>query len=89
MNYPLDEIEGLLAKLRDERTRATDAGRDPELPFETLVIPNVMPSRDLYADLEGQGVTSTIALAWPVGDPAFAALDAKVDAMRAFADAFF
>jgi probable F420-dependent oxidoreductase len=89
MNYALDEISVLLANLRDERKRAVDAGRDPDLPFETLVIANAMPTRELYADLESQGVTSTIALAWPVGDPAFASLGAKRDAMHAFASAFF
>jgi hypothetical protein len=48
-----------------------------------------MPSRQLDADLEGKGVTSTIAVAWPFGDRAFASLEAKRNAMAAFADARF
>jgi probable F420-dependent oxidoreductase len=89
MNYGLDEISMLLANLREERKRALEAGRDPDLPFETLVIANAMPTRELYADLESQGVTSTLALAWPVGDPAFGSFDAKRDAMQAFASTYF
>ena len=88
MNYGLDEIEVLLAKLRDERRRHVETvggnGRD----FETLVIANALPDRGLYANLEEQGVTSTVCLAWPAGDPAFAQLDAKRAAMEAFASAF-
>jgi alkanesulfonate monooxygenase SsuD/methylene tetrahydromethanopterin reductase-like flavin-dependent oxidoreductase (luciferase family) len=32
--------------------------------------------------------TSTMALAWPVGDPAFASFDAKHDALHAYAAQF-
>lgn len=87
MNYGLDEIDALLAKLAVERARVADAsGR--ERPAETLVIANALPSRGLNDDLEAKGVTSTIALAWPVGDPAFASLDAKRDAIAAYASQF-
>ena len=64
--------------------RAADE-RGDDAPFETMVIPNAMPSRELHADMEAKGVTSTIALAWPVGDPAYASLDAKREAMAAYA----
>jgi probable F420-dependent oxidoreductase len=84
MNYPLDEIDMLLAKLAEARKRADDELGSAR-PFETMVIPNAMPSRELDAELESKGVTSTIALAWPVGDPAFASLDAKRDAMASYA----
>jgi probable F420-dependent oxidoreductase len=88
MNYPLDEIDGLLAKLAEERKRVADeTGREPG--GETMVIPNAMPSRELDDELASKGVTSTIALAWPVGDPAFASLDAKREAMAAYAAARF
>jgi hypothetical protein len=49
----------------------------------------VMPDRGLYAKLADQGVDSTVCLPWPVGDPAFAGLDAKRSAMEAFASAYF
>jgi probable F420-dependent oxidoreductase len=84
MNYPLDEIDVLLAELAEARKLA-DEELGADRPFETMVIPNAMPSRELDAELEGKGVTSTIALAWPVGDPAFASLDAKREAMAAYA----
>jgi hypothetical protein len=64
VNYPLEEVDGLLAKLADERNRVPDdTGR--EVDGKTMVVPNAMPSRQLDADLEGKGVTSTIAVAWP------------------------
>lgn len=88
MNYPLDEIDVLLGKLADERKRVADE-KGGDRPFETMVIPNALPSRELDAELEGKGVTSTIALAWPVGDPAFASLDAKRDAMATYASERF
>jgi probable F420-dependent oxidoreductase len=88
MNYPLDEIDVLLGKLAEARKRA-DEELGSDRPFETMVIPNAMPSRELDAELEAKGVTSTIALAWPVGDPAFASLDAKRDAMVAYAEQRF
>jgi probable F420-dependent oxidoreductase len=88
MNYPLDEIDVLLAKLADERKRVADETGD-DRPFETMVIPNALPSRELDAELAGKGVTSTIALAWPVGDPAYASLEAKRDAMAAYASERF
>ncbi|HEX7095592.1 MAG TPA: TIGR03619 family F420-dependent LLM class oxidoreductase [Acidimicrobiales bacterium] len=88
MNYDLDEIQVLLAKLREERKRVLDERGDDGRPFETLVIPNAMPTPELHAELEAQGVTSTIAVVWPQGDAAFATLDAKRAAMEAFADKF-
>jgi alkanesulfonate monooxygenase SsuD/methylene tetrahydromethanopterin reductase-like flavin-dependent oxidoreductase (luciferase family) len=87
MNYGLDEIPGLLSQLADERKRHLDAGGDPDLSFETLVIANAMPSRSLYDDLTEKGVTSTVCVAWPPGDERFRELEPKIEAMAAFADA--
>lgn len=89
MNYSLDEISVLLAKLQTERQRVLQDRGDQGRPFETLVVANAMPDRSLYADLEAQGVTSTIAVAWDLGSPEFASLDAKRAAMEAFAAKFF
>jgi len=83
MNYDPEEIPGLLRKLSDERRRHVEA-TGAAGPFETLVLSNAAPSPELYRDLEAQGVTSTIGLAWPLGDPAFAAFERKRAAMEAF-----
>ena len=74
----------LLARLAELRADAGDTRPD----FEVFVIPNAMPSPDLYASLEKQGVTSTLGSAWMPGDPAFASLPAKLDAMRGFAEQY-
>jgi probable F420-dependent oxidoreductase len=83
MNYPLREVHRLLDALRDIRKRTGERE-----PFETFVIPMAAASAGLYADLESRGVTGTMAFAWPGGDPAFASLGAKRDAIARFADAF-
>lgn len=83
MNYDPEEIPGLLRKLADERRRHVEA-TGASGPFETLVLSNAAPSRELYRDLAAQGVTSTIAVAWPFADPAFASLERKCAAIEAF-----
>jgi probable F420-dependent oxidoreductase len=86
MDYDLDEIDRLLPLLADARRRHHDAGGDADAPFETLVIPRALPDRGLYASLQDKGVTSTVCVAWALGE--VSELGAKVDAMAAFADAF-
>ena len=88
MNYDLDEIDHLLPKLRAERARYLDSGGNADVPFETLVIANALPSRDLYRSLEDRGVTSTVCTGWPLGDPSAATLSAKSASMETFADEF-
>ncbi len=87
MNYDPEEIPVLLDKLARERRRHV-AASGVAGPFETLVLSNAAPSRQLYRDLEAQGVTSTIAVAWPFADPAFASFERKRAAMEAFAEAY-
>jgi alkanesulfonate monooxygenase SsuD/methylene tetrahydromethanopterin reductase-like flavin-dependent oxidoreductase (luciferase family) len=87
MNYDLEEIPGLLARLAEERATASAEGR-AHTPFETLVTANAAPSAELYARLASLGVTSTVALAWPFGDPAFAPLEPKLAAIEDFADRY-
>jgi probable F420-dependent oxidoreductase len=82
MNYALDEIEQLLARLAGLRSEAGDSRAE----FETFVIPNALPSIDLYRGLEELGVTSTMLMPWYPGDPAFASLDAKRAAMERSAE---
>lgn len=84
MNYDLPEVYELLDRLAGARVAAGDTRAD----YETLVIPNAVPDPELYADLEARGVTSTIAMPWYPGDPAYASLDAKREALEAFADTF-
>ena len=84
MNYQLDEIAtllGQLAELRSEKPKQDD-------DYEVFVIPNAEPSPELHAELAAQGVTGTMAFAWPAGDPAFASLAAKQRALDAFADRY-
>lgn len=88
MNYDLDEIDVLLGRLRDARAAAADDGLDPARPFEVMVIANAEPCAALYDDLAAKGVTATMGMPWYPGDPAFASLDAKLDAMAAFADVY-
>ena len=85
MNYGLDEIDALLTRLGELRRAAGDRRTD----FEVFVIPLALPSAELYADLSAKGVTSTLAMPWYPGDPAFESLDAKRDAMKSFASHFF
>jgi len=87
MNYDLKEIPVLLGKLRKERA-AHLAGGGEDRAFETFVMANAQPSREVYAGLEALGVTSTIAAAWPFGDPAYAAFERKQAAMRSFAEKY-
>ena len=87
MNYDLEEIPDLLARLAEERARA-DTLQVARAPFETLVTANAAPSAEVYARLESLGVTSTVALAWPFGDPAFAPLERKLTAIEEFADRY-
>ena len=84
MNYPLDEVERLLARLAEMRREAGDTR--PE--FEVFVIPEAMPSLDLYKRLADLGVTSTMGFGWAPGDPAAADLSAKREGLARFAEAF-
>ena len=84
MNYDTGEIPVLLAKLRDARRRHVErSGADG--PFETFVLANAEPSRQLFRDLASQGVGGTIAVAWPFGDPAYATFERKRAAIEDFA----
>ena len=84
MNYDVDEIPGLLHTLREARRRHVEE-TGARNPFETFVLPNAPPSRPLFRDLESQGVGGTIAVAWPFGDPAYAAFERKRAAIEDFA----
>jgi probable F420-dependent oxidoreductase len=87
MNYDLPEISALLKQLHVERERhVKETGARG--PFETLVLANAEPSEQLYRDLAAQGVTSTLAPAWPFGDRSYAALERKRAAIEAFARRF-
>jgi probable F420-dependent oxidoreductase len=83
MNYAMDEVESLVARLRQLRDDAGDERTDAE--FEVFVIPNAMPSAQLYADLAGMGVTSTMVMPWAPGDPSVTSLEAKRERLEATA----
>lgn len=88
MNYSLDEIDVLLDALHDARARSFDAGVDAAKPFETMVIPNVVPTPQIFHELAEKGVTSTVCMPWNLGDPLIAPVGAKIDAMATFAKHF-
>jgi probable F420-dependent oxidoreductase len=88
MNYPLDEVWTLLDRLAEVRA-ATDAAPHPSRRSRmTMVIPEAVPSPDLHAELAARGVTATISMPWYPGDPAFASLQAKRDALDAWAQQY-
>lgn len=88
MNYPMDEVRQLLVQLDEARTRYLDAGGKNHGAFRRFVIPLAEPSQAVYAQLAAWGVDGTVAMPWGVDNPAFASLDAKLDAMQRFADAY-
>ncbi len=88
MNYPLEEVWTLLGRLAEERARAEDSPYPAQKPAMTMVIPEAMPSPDLHAELAGRGVTSTISMPWYPGDPRTASMEAKREALGAWAQRF-
>ena len=81
MNYDLDEVDRLLARLRVLRDEAGDDRTD----FDVFVIPNAEPTPELLERLASQGVTSTMVMPWYPGDPTVATIDQKRAAMEATA----
>ena len=53
-----------------------------------MVIPNAMPTPQIFDELAEKGVTSTVCMPWNLGDPAIAPVGAKIDAMATFAEQF-
>jgi probable F420-dependent oxidoreductase len=84
MNYDLDEVDRLLARLAELRAEAGDDRAD----FDVFVIPNAEPTVELHERLEAQGVTSTMVMPWYPGDPSASTIDQKRAAMEAAADRF-
>ncbi|MDP7570967.1 MAG: LLM class flavin-dependent oxidoreductase, partial [Myxococcota bacterium] len=85
MNYPLEEIQTLVAKLDGERQRHVDRHGDGGRPFRRYVLPEAIPSSDVYRKLEDWGFDGAVVMAWPTEDPAYQSLDAKLEAMERFA----
>jgi alkanesulfonate monooxygenase SsuD/methylene tetrahydromethanopterin reductase-like flavin-dependent oxidoreductase (luciferase family) len=81
MNYDLHEVVTLVDRLQGIRDDRGDRRTD----FEVFVAANAVPDRSLYEELEGHGVTSTLAVPWNPGDPAYAAMAAKREALEQFA----
>jgi probable F420-dependent oxidoreductase len=85
MNYGMEEIHALLARLGEERARYLDDGGTDHGSFRRFVIPEAMPSHDVYRQLEDWGVDGTVALCWGIDDPAYFPLERKLEGMEAFA----
>jgi probable F420-dependent oxidoreductase len=88
MNYPMEEVHALLQQLDEARTRYLDAGGTDHGDFRRFVIPLAEPSQAIYAQLAAWGVDGTVAMPWGVDNPAYASLDAKLEAMQRFADQY-
>ena len=88
MNYPMEEIRGLLATLEEERHRYLDAGGTDHGNFRRFVIPLAMPSKTVYDELADWGVDATVVRPWGVENPECASLEAKLEAMQRFADTY-
>ena len=88
MNYDLPEVHRLLKDLEGRLEQRRAQGHPVADPFQIFVIPNAEPSEALYQDLAAHGVTATMGSAWPYIDRAYASLDAKKDAIEAFAERF-
>lgn len=88
MSYPMEEIETLLARLDVLRAEHVAEHGEGELPFRRFVMPEALPSRDVYAQLADWGVDGAVAMAWPIEEPSFAPLEAKLGAMEHFAEQF-
>jgi probable F420-dependent oxidoreductase len=87
MNYDLDEVYALLDALAEARAGVATE-RQSGSGFETFVIPNAEPDEALFADLARRGVTATMGAAWPYGATGFESLEAKREAIEAFAGRF-
>ena len=87
MNYPLEEIRTLLTRLDDERQRHVDQHGDGGRAFRRYVLPEALPSTGVYRQLEDWGFDGAVVMAWPIDDPAYESLDAKLEAMENFASA--
>jgi alkanesulfonate monooxygenase SsuD/methylene tetrahydromethanopterin reductase-like flavin-dependent oxidoreductase (luciferase family) len=88
MNYPLDEVWGLLDRLAEERAAVGSARYPSGKPPMTMVIPEALPTPELHAELAARGVTATIGMPWFPGDPASASFSAKREAMWSWAQRF-
>ena len=62
-----------------------DDGGTDHGSFRRFVIPEAMPSHDVYRQLEDWGVDGTVALCWGIDDPAYFPLEKKLEGMEAFA----
>ncbi len=88
MDHPFDDLEELLQQLERMRRRDAEEHGPRRAAPQTMAVARELPSRDLYARLDGLGVTATIALPWRPADRDYATLAAKVTAMEQWADAF-
>jgi probable F420-dependent oxidoreductase len=84
MNYPVEEVGPLLQRIDAERARYRDEGGEAHGAFRRFVMPAEGPTPEVYARLEDLGIDGTVAMAWVIGDPANASLEAKLEAMAAF-----
>ena len=88
MKYTMGEIRGLVAALNAERRRYVDAHGEGRIPFRRYVMPDALPSHDVFHQLEDWGFDGVVVMVWWAGDPQHASLEAKLDAMQRFANQY-
>ncbi len=88
MKYPMEEIRPLVTRLNAERRRHVDAHGEGGIPFRRYVMPDAVPSRDVYRQLEDWGFDGAVTMVWYAGDAQHTSLQAKLDAMQRFADRY-
>jgi probable F420-dependent oxidoreductase len=84
MNYTLEETWALLDRLAARRAEQAPASTAPM----TLVVPMVAATPTLHEELAGRGATATLGMPWAPGDPSFAALERKIEALESWSTRF-
>lgn len=88
MKYPVEEIRQLITALNVERQRYVDDHGEGGIPFRRYVMPDAIPSRDVYQQLEDWGLDGVVAMVWYAGEAHYGSLEAKLEAMQQFADRY-
>lgn len=88
MKYPVEEIGDLVDALNAERRRHVDVHGEGPIPFRRYVMPDALPSRDVFHRLEDWGFDGVVTMVWWTGDPQYASVEAKIEAMQRFADRY-
>jgi probable F420-dependent oxidoreductase len=82
--HSVDETTALLDRLASSRRRFLDEGGTPAPGFTTAVMQDIA-SVEAYDHLAAHGLDAAVVRVWDTMDPAFDALEPKLEAMESFA----